>query len=128
VVARAAIAAAVLVASFAAYRLWKRPPGRLSGLSLHELGVRGPAIVQFTTAWCAPCKVAAPRLIEAARLADVEYAQIDVGERPEVATRYGIRTVPTIAVTGRAGRVLRTWTRLPRDAEIAEAARRAGAA
>ena len=28
--ARAAIAAAVLVLSFAAYRLWKRPPRRLS--------------------------------------------------------------------------------------------------
>jgi thiol-disulfide isomerase/thioredoxin len=128
VLARAAVAAAVLVLSFAAYRLWKRPPRRLAGLSLRELGVRGPAIVQFSTRWCAPCKVAAPKLVEAARRAEVEYAEIDLEERPEVAARYGIRTVPTIAVTGRTGLVLRTWTKLPPDAEIAEVVRKASAA
>lgn len=126
--ARAVVAVAVLALAFAGYRLWKRPPKRLSGLSLDELGIRGPAIVQFSARWCAPCRVAAPKLVEAARRAEVDYAEIDLEERPEVAARYGIRTVPTIAVTGRAGRVLRTWTKLPPETEIAEAARRAHAA
>ena len=53
---------------------------------------------------------------------------MDVGERPEVARRYGIRTVPTIVVAERTGRVLGKWTALPADGEIGRAAARAAAA
>src|SRR6266536_4896197 len=97
---RLALSAAALGAAFAAYRLWKRPPGRLSGTSLLDLGVAGPAIVQFSTRSCAPCRAARPKLMEAAAAARVDYAQIELDDRPEVAGQFGIRTVPTIVVTG----------------------------
>ena len=122
---RLAVAAAALVVAFAVYRLWKRPPRRLSGASLVELGVAGPAIVQFSTRSCAPCRAAWPRLIEAAADAEVDYAQIELDDRPEVAGRFGIRSVPTIVVTGPGGAVQGVWTSLPTNGEIAEAARRA---
>lgn len=125
---RLAIAVAALAAGYAAYRVWKRPPSRLSRLTLEELGVSGPAIVQFSTQDCAPCRAARPRLIEAARRAEVDYTQIELDEHPGVAGRYGIRTVPTIVVTGRNGAVRQVWTRLPEDGIIAQAARRARAA
>lgn len=125
---RLLIAGAVVVASFGAYAAWKRPPRKLGRLSLTDLGLTGPAIVQFSTRSCAPCHVARPKLIEAAEQASVEYAQIELDDRPEVANRYGIRTVPTIVVTGAQGQVLGVWTRLPENGEILEAARRARAA
>jgi thiol-disulfide isomerase/thioredoxin len=125
---RLVIAAVVVAASFGAYAAWKRPPRKLGRLSLTDLGLTGPAIVQFSTRNCAPCHMAQPKLIETAELASVEYAQIELDDRPEVANRYGIRTVPTIAVTGAQGQVLGVWTRLPENGEILEAARRAGAA
>ena len=90
-----------------------------------ELGVAGPAIVQFSTRSCAPCRAARPRLIEAAADAEVDYAQIELDDRPEVAGRFGIRSVPTIVVTGPGGAVQGVWTSLPTNGEIAEAARRA---
>jgi thiol-disulfide isomerase/thioredoxin len=107
-----------LVAGF--YLAWRRPPRRLGASSLASIGIRDPAVVQFTTATCGPCKAAAPHLQAAADRADISYHQIDVGERPDVARAYGIRRVPTIAVTGAGGRVLGVWTAL--SGEISEAA------
>jgi hypothetical protein len=45
---------------------------------------------------------------------------VDIGERPEVARAFGIRRVPTIALTGPGGRVVGVWTGL--DEEISRAA------
>jgi thiol-disulfide isomerase/thioredoxin len=123
---RLAIAGGALSALTGAYLLWKRPPGRLVALDLDELGVRGPALVQFTTKYCAPCRAARPELEAAADRAAIRYSQIDVGERPELARRYGVRTVPTIVVASKSGRVLGKWTTVPHDGEISAAAVRAG--
>jgi thioredoxin-like negative regulator of GroEL len=122
---RLAIAGGVIGVLSAVYLVWKRPPGRLVSLELGELGVQGPAIVQFTTRYCAPCRAARPELEAAADRAAIRYTQIDVGERPDVARRYGIRTVPTIVVAARSGRVLGKWTALPGNGEIAAVATRA---
>jgi thioredoxin 1 len=120
---RLAVAAGMLIVVAGAWALWRRPPRRLGRAELSGLGVRGPAIVQFTIRSCAPCKAATPRLQAAADEMRIPFRQIDVGERPEVARAFGIRTVPTIAVTGRDGRVQGVWTALPADGEIAAAHR-----
>jgi thiol-disulfide isomerase/thioredoxin len=124
-VARLAIALGALSLLSAVYAAWKRPPRRLISLDLGELGVEGPAILQFTTRYCAPCRTARPELEAVADRAAIGYSQIDVGERPDVARRYGVRTVPTIVVASRSGRVLGKWTGLPGDGEMAAAAARA---
>lgn len=115
------VVAGVLVALWA----WRRPPRRLSRLDLHALGVRGPAIVQFSTGHCAPCKAAAPQLRSAAERTNVAYHQVDIGARPDMARVHGIRSVPTIAVARGDGTVLGVWTGLPANGEVAEAAVRA---
>ncbi|HEX2030873.1 MAG TPA: thioredoxin family protein [Actinomycetota bacterium] len=114
----ALVAAAVLVGLWA----WRRPPRRLSRMDLRALGIAGPAIVQFSTRSCAPCKAAVPRLRSTAERTNVAFHQVDVGARPEVARALGIRTVPTIAVAGGDGTVLGVWTGLPGNGEIAAAA------
>jgi thiol-disulfide isomerase/thioredoxin len=124
-VARLAIALGALSLLSAVYVVWKRPPRRLISLDLGELGVEGPAILQFTARYCAPCRAARPELQAVADRTAIGYSQIDVGERPEVARRYGVRTVPTIVVATRSGRVLGTWTALPGDGEIVAAAAQA---
>ena len=122
---RLAIALGVVLALGGMAALWRRPPSRLRRLDLAELGIRGPAVVQFSAAYCAPCKAAVPRLERAASAAGVRYAQVDVGDEPELARRYGIRRVPTIAVTGRGGRVVDVWTSVPEDDVLTGSARRA---
>jgi thiol-disulfide isomerase/thioredoxin len=122
---RLLLALGVVAAAFLAYALWTRPPRRLSRLDLASLGLGGPAIVQFSTRSCGPCRTARPHLERAAARMGLAFLQVDVGERPEVARRYGIRRVPTIAVAGPTGRVLRVWSGLPGQGELAAVTARA---
>jgi thiol-disulfide isomerase/thioredoxin len=125
VAVRVAVLVAVLASMAAAWVLWRRPPRRLTVRGLSPLGISAPAVVQFTSPSCAPCRAAAPHLRRAAELHGIPFVQIDLSERPEAASDYGIRTVPTIAVAGRDGRVLEVWTALPPPEKLAAAARRA---
>jgi thiol-disulfide isomerase/thioredoxin len=119
---RLAVAASVLLGVYGAWLLWRRPPRRLARADLGGVGIREPAIVQFTTRACGPCMAAVPYLEAAADRTGVAFRQIDVGDRPDVARRFGIRTVPTIALTGRGGRVLRVWTEVPDQGELTDTA------
>lgn len=123
--ARVAVVAVVIGALALAWALWRRPPRRLAARGLDGLGVRGPAVVQFTSPSCGPCRLAAPHLRRAAEAEGIPYVQIDLSERPEVASFYGIRSVPTIAVAGTGGRVVGVWTALPTPTELASATHRA---
>ena len=113
--------------AFAALGLWRRPP-RLTRVEPDAIGAAGPAIVQFGTTHCAPCKQARPVLERAARDAGVEFIDVDLEERPDLASRYGIRSVPVIVVTDQRGDVLGRWTGLPPDGELHRLALQARAA
>ena len=57
-------------------------------------------LVDFWAAWCGPCKALAPIL---EKVAEVEghrlvIAKVDVDAEPELASRYGIRALPTLAL------------------------------
>jgi thioredoxin len=55
-----------------------------------------PVLVEFTAAWCPPCRVMKPRLEElAAERDDLRVAVLDVDEDQETAARYGVLAMPT---------------------------------
>jgi len=57
-----------------------------------------PTIVDFWAVWCGPCKVIAPYLEEIASeySGKVKIAKVDVDNNQSIATKYGIRSIPTV--------------------------------
>jgi thioredoxin 2 len=74
-------------------------------------------LVDFYADWCAPCKMMAPALDEIAHEyeGDVLIAKLDTEQNPEVATRYGIRTIPTLIVFQNGREMLRQSGALRRE-------------
>jgi len=62
------------------------------------LGSEAPVLVDFYADWCAPCKMLAPMIddIAAKHSGRVLVAKVDTDRAPEVAARYGIRSIPTV--------------------------------
>lgn len=60
----------------------------------------GVTVVDFWAPWCAPCVMQGPILVEvAAKVGDTAtIAKVNVDEAPQVATQFGIRSIPTLIV------------------------------
>jgi thiol-disulfide isomerase/thioredoxin len=83
-----------------------------------ELGERA-TLVQFSTAFCAPCRVTRRTLDEVARMVDgVRHVEVDAEAHLDLVRRLGIVRTPTVLVLDAKGAIVRRASGAPRKADV----------
>ena len=103
-------------------RMRESPAPRLTETDLGQpLGARA-TLLQFSSAFCAPCRATRQLLSDVAGHSDgVAHVEIDVAARMDLTRQLDIRRTPTVLVLGPRGQVTRRASGLPRRADVVAA-------
>ena len=98
------------------------PAKTADALTEADLGAglgRQATLVQFSTAFCAPCRPTRQILAQVADMVDgVTHVEIDAAARLDLVQRLRINSTPTILVLDRDGAIVKRATGLPRKADV----------
>ena len=68
--------------------------------------------VDFFATWCGPCKMLSPVVDEVSNeISDVKFLKVDVDDNGEIASKYGIMSIPTL-IMFKEGKIINKHTGL----------------
>lgn len=76
----------------------------------------GIVVVDNWASWCAPCRAMSP-IFEALskEMKDIKFAKLNVDESPEIASEYGVMSIPTFLILKDGKEVNRIIGTMPKE-------------
>jgi len=72
---------------------------KLTDANFDEQVKEGITLVDFWAEWCGPCKMIAPVLEEVSEeFPEYKIGKLNVDENPQMSMKFGIRSIPTLAI------------------------------
>ena len=73
-------------------------------------------LVDFFASWCGPCRMVSPIVDEIAEQRDdIKVVKINVDDSPELASRFGVMSIPTLVVINGGKEVSRLMGARPKE-------------